>query len=297
MSEERFSVTAAAESTRVRGKAGTPWRDLKGKNALIWGLLVAGAFVMLFPLYWMLATAIRPRTELFSGGFHLFPSDLVWSNFSEAWGKLPFTQFYVNSLIIAAIAVVITVFINLLAGYTFAKYDFPGRNIIFLLLISTLMIPIQVIMVPEFLIITKLGWVNTYAGVIVPRAAEAFGIFMVRQFMVSIPDELIEAARLDGAGEFKIFWKVVLPLSWPVVAVLTIFTFMWRWNDFAWPLVVLQDRASYTVTLGLNLMKGQFFTDWTGIMSMSLVSILPMLLVFIFFQRYFIQGIASTGIK
>ena len=140
------------------------------------------------------------------------------------------------------------------------------------------------------------GFPHTEAE-IAPRAAEAFGIFMVRQFMVSIPDELIEAARLDGAGEFKIFWRVILPLSWPVVAVLTIFTFMWRWNDFAWPLVVLQDQAAYTVPLGLNLMKGQFFTDWTGIMSMSLVSILPMLVVFIFFQRYFIQGIASTGIK
>ena len=252
---------------------------------------------MVFPLYWMFATAIRPRKELFSGEFNLFPSELVWSNFSEAWGKLPFTQFYINSIVIAVIAVVITVFINLLAGYTFAKYEFPGRNILFLLLISTLMIPIQVIMVPEFLIVSQLGWVNTYAGVIAPRAAEAFGIFMVRQFMVSLPDELLEAARLDGAGEFKIFWSVVLPLSWPVVAVLTIFTFMWRWNDFAWPLVVLQERSVYTVPLGLNLMKGQFFTDWTGIMSMSLVSIVPMLVVFIFFQRYFIQGIASTGIK
>jgi multiple sugar transport system permease protein/alpha-1,4-digalacturonate transport system permease protein len=120
---------------------------------------------------------------------------------------------------------------------------------------------------------------------------------MVRQFMVSIPDELIEAARLDGAGEFTIFRKVVLPLSWPVIAVLTIFTFMWRWNDFAWPLVVLQERASYTVPLGLSLMKGQYYTDWTGMMSMSLLSIIPMLLVFVFFQRYFVQGIASTGMK
>jgi len=294
MSEESISVT---ESTRARSKAGASLRNLKGSSVLIWGLLVVGAFIMVFPLYWMFATAIRPRTELFGGGFRLFPSDLVWSNFSQAWGKLPFALFYLNSILIAVIAVAATVFINLLAGYTFAKYEFPGRNVLFLLLISTLMIPIQVIMVPEFLIVSALGWVNTYAGVIAPRAAEAFGIFMVRQFMVSIPDELIEAARLDGAGEFKIFWKVILPLSWPVVAVLTIFTFMWRWNDFAWPLVVLQDRDAYTVPLGLNLMKGQFFTDWTGIMSMSLVSILPMLVVFIFFQRYFIQGIASTGIK
>lgn len=294
MSEGEVSVTG---STRALGKAKAPGYGLKGKNVVIWVLLVAGAGVMLFPLYWMFATAIRPRTELFSGEFNLFPSELVWSNFSEAWGKLPFTQFYINSILIAVIAVAVTVFINLLAGYTFAKYEFPGRNILFLLLISTLMIPIQVIMVPEFLIVSQLGWVNTYAGVIAPRAAEAFGIFMVRQFMLSIPDELLEAARLDGASEFKIFLRVVLPLSWPVIAVLTIFTFMWRWNDFAWPLVVLQERSAYTVPLGLNLMKGQFFTDWTGIMSMSLVSILPMLLVFVFFQRYFIQGIASTGIK
>jgi multiple sugar transport system permease protein/alpha-1,4-digalacturonate transport system permease protein len=294
MSEGEVSVTGA---TRTLGKEKTFGYERKGRNLVIWVLLVVGAGVMVFPLYWMFATAIRPRKELFSGEFNLFPSELVWSNFSEAWGKLPFTQFYINSIVIAVIAVVITVFINLLAGYTFAKYEFPGRNILFLLLISTLMIPIQVIMVPEFLIVSQLGWVNTYAGVIAPRAAEAFGIFMVRQFMVSIPDDLLEAARLDGAGEFKIFWSVVLPLSWPVVAVLTIFTFMWRWNDFAWPLVVLQERSVYTVPLGLNLMKGQFFTDWTGIMSMSLVSIVPMLVVFIFFQRYFIQGIASTGMK
>jgi alpha-1,4-digalacturonate transport system permease protein len=270
---------------------------LKGGDLLVWFLLVAGAAVMVFPLYWMFATAIRPKKEIFSGGFDLVPSTFVWSNFSEAWNKLPWDQFYINSIAIALIAVVVTVFINLLAGYTFAKYKFPGRDILFLLLISTLMIPIQVIMVPEFFIVSKLGWVNSWWGVLVPRAAEAFGIFMVRQFMISIPDELIEAARLDGAGEFAIFRKVVLPLSWPVIAVLTIFTFMWRWNDFAWPLVVLQERSAYTVPLGLSLMKGQYYTDWTGMMGMSLLSIIPMMLIFVFFQRYFVQGIASTGMK
>lgn len=294
MSEGRVSVI---DSIRARGKTQADKYRLSRKNAVIWVLLVAGVGVMFFPLYWMFATAIRPRTELFSGEFNLFPSDLVWSNFTEAWGKLAWTQFYINSIAIAVIAVVVTVFINLLAGYTFAKYTFPGRDILFLLLISTLMIPIQVTMVPAFLIVAELGWVNTYQGVIAPRAAEAFGIFMVRQFMVSIPDDLIEAARLDGAGEFGIFWKIVLPLSWPIIAVLTIFTFMWRWNDFAWPLVVLQEQSAYTVPLGLNLMKGQYFTDWTGIMAMSLVSILPMLLVFIFFQRYFIQGMTTSGMK
>ena len=274
-----------------------PRGRLKGANLFVWLVLVVGALVVAFPLYWMFATAVRPKKEIFSGGFDLGPSTFVWSNFSDAWNKLPWDQFYINSIAIAAIAVPVTVFINLLAGYTFAKYKFPGRDILFLLMISTLMIPIQVIMVPEFLIVAKLGWVNTWWGVLVPRAAEAFGLFMVRQFMVSIPDELIEAARLDGAGEFTIFRRVVLPLSWPVIAVLSIFTFMWRWNDFAWPLVVLQEQSAYTVPLGLNLMKGQYFTDWTGLMSMSLLSIIPMMLVFIFFQRYFIQGIASTGLK
>jgi alpha-1,4-digalacturonate transport system permease protein len=274
-----------------------PRGRLKGANLFVWLVLVVGALVVAFPLYWMFATAVRPKKEIFSGGFDLVPSTFVWSNFSDAWNKLPWDQFYINSIAIAAIAVPITVFINLLAGYTFAKYKFPGRDILFLLMISTLMIPIQVIMVPEFLIVAKLGWVNTWWGVLVPRAAEAFGLFMVRQFMVSIPDELIEAARLDGAGEFTIFRRVVLPLSWPVIAVLSIFTFMWRWNDFAWPLVVLQEQSAYTVPLGLSLMQGQYFTDWTGLMSMSLLSIIPMMLVFVFFQRYFIQGIASTGLK
>jgi alpha-1,4-digalacturonate transport system permease protein len=274
-----------------------PRGRLKGANLFVWLVLVVGALVVAFPLYWMFATAVRPKKEIFGGGLDLVPSTLVWSNFSDAWNKLPWDQFYINSIAIVAIAVPVTVFINLLAGYTFAKYKFPGRDILFLLMISTLMIPIQVIMVPEFLIVAKLGWVNTWWGVLVPRAAEAFGLFMVRQFMVSIPDELLEAARLDGAGEFTIFRRVVLPLSWPVIAVLSIFTFMWRWNDFAWPLVVLQEQSAYTVPLGLSLMQGQYFTDWTGLMSMSLLSIIPMMLVFIFFQRYFIQGIASTGLK
>jgi alpha-1,4-digalacturonate transport system permease protein len=288
---------ATVRSALPGGEEKVPRGRFKGTNLFVWLLLVVAALIVAFPLYWMFATAVRPKKEIFGGGFDLVPSTFVWSNFSDAWNKLPWDQFYINSIAIAAIAVPVTVFINLLAGYTFAKYKFPGRDILFLLMISTLMIPIQVIMVPEFLIVAKLGWVNTWWGVLVPRAAEAFGLFMVRQFMVSIPDELIEAARLDGAGEFAIFRKVVLPLSWPVIAVLSIFTFMWRWNDFAWPLVVLQDQSAYTVPLGLNLMKGQYFTDWTGLMSMSLLSIIPMMLVFIFFQRYFIQGIASTGLK
>jgi alpha-1,4-digalacturonate transport system permease protein len=264
---------------------------------LVWLILALGAVVMLFPIYWMFVTAVRPQHEIFARDLTLWPSELAWANFVDAWNALPFSTWYVNSLYIALGAVAITVSINLLAGYTFAKFDFVGKNVIFFLFLATLMIPIQVVMVPTFMIVSDLGWLNTPWAVIMPRAAEAFGIFLVRQFMVSIPDELIEAARLDGAGEFRIFANVVLPLCGPLVAVLTIFTFMWRWNDFAWPIVVLQSQASYTVPLGLNLLKGEHYTEWNYIMAMGLVSLLPMLIVFIFFQRYFVQGIAVTGMK
>ena len=206
-------------------------------------------------------------------------------------------QWFTNSLVIAVVGVAITVFVNLLAGYTFAKFRFPGRNVLFFAILGTLMIPIQVILVPEFLITASLGLLNSNWGVILPRAAEAFGIFMVRQFMVSIPDELLEAARLDGAGEFSIFLRVVLPLSRPVIAVLVIFTFMWRWNDFAWPLVVLTEQANYTLPLGLNLLRGEGNPEWGQVMALALVALGPMVAVFLLFQRYLIQGIASTGLK
>jgi alpha-1,4-digalacturonate transport system permease protein len=286
----------AARGYFVNAKIRIP-RGISIRRAVVWFLVVAGAILMLFPIYWIFATAVRPQSEIFSKGTHLWPSEFVWNNFVESWNQLPFTQWYINSFTIAIIAVAITVFINLLAGYTFAKYSFRGRTVLFYMMIGTLMVPIQVWIVPQFLVVAKLGWVNSYWGVIFPTAAEAFGIFMVRQFMLSIPDDLIEAARLDGASEFTIFRKVVLPLSWPVIAVLTIFTFMWRWNDFAWPIVVLQDRSAYTVQLGLNFLKGQYTTDWTSIMAMSLVSMIPMLLVFAFFQRYFVEGFVTSGMK
>jgi ABC-type glycerol-3-phosphate transport system permease component len=263
----------------------------------LWLLLAAGAVVMFFPIYWMFVTAIRPESELFGGNVRLLPTGWLWSNFSDAVNALPFLSWAWNSTVIAVVAVVITVALNLLCGYAFAKFRFAGRDILFIGILSALMIPIQVIMVPLFLVVADLGLLNNYWGVILPRAAEAFGIFMVRQFMISIPDELLEAARLDGASELTIFLKVVLPLSKPIVAVLIIFTFMWRWNDFVLPLIVLTDQEMYTVQLGLNLLKGQYNTEWTDLMAIALLSLVPMLVIFVFFQRQLIQGIAGTGLK
>jgi len=269
----------------------------RAEAAVLWLALACGAAIMFFPVYWMLATALRPREEIFTPDVGLLPSALVWSNYTDALARLPFLSWAANTGVILVFAVAITVFINLLCGYAFAKFRFAGRNILFMSILSTLMIPIQVIIVPLFLIVAQLGLLNDYWGVILPRAAEAFGIFMVRQFMVSIPDELIEAARIDGASELGIFFKVVVPLSKPIIAVLIIFTAMWRWNDFALPLVILTQQDMYTVQLGLNLLRGQYNTEWTYIMSIASLSLIPVLAIFIFFQRQLVQGIAGTGLK
>jgi ABC-type glycerol-3-phosphate transport system permease component len=264
---------------------------------LLWLALAAGALLMMFPIYWMFATAVRPKDEVFSGAVQLLPSSLVWSNFLAALSSYPFLAWAGNTAIIAILAVCVTVFINLLCGYAFAKYRFIGRNVLFIAIVSALMIPVQVILVPIFLIDLKLGLFNHFWGVILPRAAEAFGIFMVRQYMMTIPDDLIEAARLDGAGEFRIFWSVVLPLAKPIIAVLVIFNFMWRWNDFSLPLVILTDPSVFTVQLGINLMRTPYSIEWQSIMGLGLLSLVPMLVIFVLFQRQFVQGVAGTGLK
>ena len=282
---------------RPAPSAGSASHSQRAETAALWLLLAAGAVVMVFPIYWMFVTAIRPPAEIFNGDVSLLPTGWVWGNFTRALGRMPFLQWSWNSLVIAVVAVAITVTINLLCGYAFAKFRFAGRDILFISVLAALMIPIQVIVVPLFLVISDLGLLNSYWGVILPRSAEAFGIFMVRQFMVGIPDELLEAARLDGASELTIFRTVVLPLSKPIIAVLVIFTFMWRWNDFVLPLVILTDPDMYTVQLGLSILKGQFNTEWTDIMAIALLSLLPMIAIFVLFQRQLIQGIAGTGLK
>lgn len=282
----------SAERARSTAKA-----TERGRRVLLWSALAIAALVAFFPLYWMFATAVRPATEIFADPVPLVPSEFRFSNFVDAWQLLPFERFYLNSLLISGLAVALTVTINLLCGYALAKFRFVGKKLFFFALVGTLMIPIQVLMIPQFRIVAGLGWLNSIWAVIIPMSAEAFGIFLARQFMMTVPDELLEAARVDGAGEFGIFFRIVLPISKPLIAVLVIFTFQWRWNGFAWPLIVLRDQESMTVPVGLSLMRGQFTTDFTALMSMTLVSTIPMIVVFLIFQRYFVQGIGTTGIK
>ncbi|MBK8024081.1 MAG: carbohydrate ABC transporter permease [Chloroflexi bacterium] len=292
-----MAATASAELLTledVRRRAKRRERIVKG--FILLGL-VLGAVVMIFPIYWMAATAFMPTREAIARDVSLIPRSLTLINFQDGWGKLPWGQWYANTIFIASMRTLITVTINLLGGYTFAKFQFFGRNVLFFMMVATLTMPIQVILVPRFIVVSSLGLANSPWGVIIPASAEAFGIFFVRQFMVAFPDELLEAARLDGAGELLIFRRIVLPLSRPAIAVLVIMSFSWSWNGFIWPLVVLSSQQNYTVQLGLNYMKGFYYSEWSQIMAMGLLSLLPILIVFLLYQRYFIQGIAHTGLK
>jgi alpha-1,4-digalacturonate transport system permease protein len=277
-----------------------PARGPAPRRGRRWGrvaLLAVVALLLVFPLYWLIATAVSPRGDLQGADLRLWPSAFDPSNFSRPLEALPFGTWYVNSAAIAVVAVAITVVVNLLAGFVLAKLRFRGRNVVFLVLLATLMIPVQVVMIPQFRIVAELGWLNTYWAVIIPRAAEAFGVFLARQYFLSIPDDLIDAARLDGASSFRIFRSIILPLAKPLIAVLVIFTFMYRWNELAWPLIVLRDVDLYTVPIGLAFLQGQYTTDYSALMSMALLSTLPMVLVFAVFQRYLVEGIATTGLK
>ncbi len=255
------------------------------------------ALVALFPFYWMLVTAVKPINEIFAFPPKLWPSQFIWSNFATAMERANFPVYFKNSFIVTASSTIITVCINLLAGYAFAKYDFFGKEFFFLLVLSTLMIPLQVTMIPVFIIASKIGIRNTLLGVIIPPCAEAFGLFMARQFISDIPNELLEAGRIDGATEFTLFSKIVVPNVKPLISTLVIFTVMWRWNDLQWPLIMLSNDEHFTVQLGLSNLNAAQYVNWNDMMAASLISVIPVIVVFLIFQRQFVEGMASSGIK
>ncbi|MFD0482762.1 carbohydrate ABC transporter permease [Kineococcus sp. GCM10028916] len=255
------------------------------------------ALVWVFPLYWMVVTALSSRADLVAGRVSLLPRGVDLGGFRRALTDFPVLQWLQNSFAIAVVAVVITIVVDVTAGYVLAKHRFPGRSVVFFLILATLMIPIQTLLIPQFDLVNDLGWINSYWAVIVPRSAEAFGVFLARQYFLSLPDELLEAAQLDGAGQFRTLWSIVLPLSRPLIAVLLVMTFMYRWNEFAWPLVALRDPDLYTLPVGLSFLQGQYTTDYPALMAGALVSILPVLVLFGVAQRQFVAGISRSGLK
>jgi ABC-type glycerol-3-phosphate transport system permease component len=262
-----------------------------------YALLLACTVVMLVPLFWMLSTSLKPLADVFALPVVWWPAAPQWGNFVSAWNQYPFARYFLNSTVTGAAITVINVLFSGFAGYALAKFDFFGKQAVFLAILSTLMLPIEVLMVPTFLLVKDLGWLNTYQAMIVPSAASAFGVFLMRQTMFHIPDSLLEAARIDGASELRIYFQILVPLVWPALLTLALLEFRESWDSFLWPLIVTSQADMRTVAVGLSMFQQQNVTTFNQLMAMSAVAMLPMLVLFFFFQRAFIQGIASTGIK
>ncbi len=221
----------------------------------------------------------------------------AFSNYTEIFGKFSFGVYLWNSVFITVVATILTLLINSMAAFALSKYQFRGQKTVFVLIIATLMIPPTIILVPAFLVISSVGLLNSLWGVILPAIATPTGVFLLRQYMLTIPDELLEAARMDHASEWRIYWKIILPLAAPAMAVLAIFSVMWRWNDFLWPLIVLSKSEKFTLQLALNSFQGELNTQWHYLLAMTVITLIPISLVFAFLQKYITTGIASAGVK
>jgi len=259
--------------------------------------LIPLALMMLLPLIWSVITSLETSSEAQRFPPVLIPSALHFSNYLDAWNSLPFGHFFLNSFLYSAATVAGNLLFCSLAAYAFARLRFIGSNLLFVLLLVTLMVPFQVVLIPTFLIVRNLGLVDSVGGLIVPNLCGVFGIFLLRQFFQSLPVELEEAARIDGASRLGVFFKIVLPLSAPVLATLAIIQFMWSWNDFLWPLIIITTPQHAPLQLGLSMFQGTHVTNWNLLMAGTVMSQIPMLAVFLFAQRWFIQSIAYTGIK
>jgi multiple sugar transport system permease protein len=262
-----------------------------------WILLLGGAALILLPFAWMLGTSFKPESDVFGYPLRLQPTHSTFSNYVAIWHELPFARLVLNSVIFAGGVTVLSVFFDSLAAYALARLRFPGRTIAFYLVLATLMVPFQVTLVPLFQFVFRLHWLNTYQGLIVPRATSAFGIFLLRQFFVSVPRELDEAARVDGASEWHIYSRIMLPLAKPALATLAVFYFMNNWNDFLWPLVIATGTSHENLPAGLTLFSGQYVIQHGVLMAGAAISLLPLAVAFVLAQRYFVRGIATTGIK
>jgi len=269
----------------------------KVKNILWYVILLSFSLIFVLPIIWIFISSLKTSNEIFSWPPTILPNEVTFSNYITAFSKGNFVTYFKNSIFVAVTATALTLLINSMAGYALAKFDFKGNKVIFFLFIATLMIPLQVIMVPIFIVLRNLGLYNSLWGIIIPPAATPTGVFLVRQYMTTIPDEVLESARIDGASEWRIFSMIILPLSKPVLTALTIFSFMWRWNDFLWPFVVLSNESKYTIQVAIANFVGQFSVDWNSLLAMNIVAMIPVLLVFLFFQRYFVKGIAMSGMK
>jgi len=261
-------------------------------------IMIIGAILILLPFIWMISTALKTEAEIGMWPPTIIPKEPILSNFINGWTTLPFTRFFINTIIYCIGAVAIGGLFMPMVGYTLAKFKFKGRSLTFLIVIITMMIPTQVLIIPEFLLIKNLGLVNNYFGYILPEVVNGFGIFLMRQFFMTIPDEIIEAARMDGCSEIRIFFKIIWPVSKPAITALIMFIILFRWNDMIWPLVNTTSNTMYTLPVGIASFTGvQYGIVWNDLMAVSTIIVIPIIILFVIFQRFIISGITLTQLK
>lgn len=258
--------------------------------------LIAGSFLVVAPFLWMFTTSLQTRAETYTSG-SILPTSWHWENYVTAWEAAPFGQYYLNSLLMAAGIISGHLVLDALAAYAFARLHFPLKNLLFTILLAALMVPSFVTIIPAYSLVASFGWVDTYAALIVPRLADVFGIILLRQFFSSIPIELEDAARIDGCSRIGTFLRIIVPLSRPAFATLAIFSFLFAWNDFLWPLLVTNSDEVRTIQIGLSAFQGRYGTSWNYLMAGTLTATIPSIIVFMIFQRALVRGIAMSGLK
>ncbi|MGB3422618.1 MAG: carbohydrate ABC transporter permease [Dolichospermum sp.] len=268
------------------------------QTLLIYAILGAIALVMLFPMLWLISTSLKSPTEnIWQSPPELLPSQPTLENFSQVWQSLPFATYLYNSILVSVLTVGLNLLFCSLAAYPLARLSFVGRNGIFIAIVATIMIPFQIVMIPLYILTVQLGLRNSYLGVIFPSLASAFGIFLLRQALITVPKEIEEAARLDGTSELGLWWYVMLPAIRPALITLAIFVFIGAWSDFLWPLIVIQDESLYTLPLGVAKLAGTFSLDWRLVAAGSVISTTPVLVLFLFLQKYIVPTDTASGVK
>jgi multiple sugar transport system permease protein len=266
-------------------------------RAALYVIIILIAFVMIFPLLWMLSSSFKRDTDIFEFPIQWIAKNPYPQNYQNVWTRLHYAGLMTNTIFITVCATVLQLVTSSLAGYAFAKIPFRGNKLLFVAYLSTLMVPYQVVMIPQFVIVRLIGLTNNLWGVILILAFSPFGVFLMRQFFKSIPIELSEASRIDGLGEFGIYWRIILPLSKPALASLTIFTSVNVWNDFLTPLIYINSSAKWTIQLGLRSLFAEFTADYGGVMAGAVLAVVPVLIVFVILQRFFIQGVVMSGLQ
>ncbi len=266
---------------------------------LLYAALVCFGLAFLIPFLWILSTSFKGSEQIFAVPPQWIPETLHPENYAKVFERMPFLVYLRNSVVVTAVSMLGIVASSSIVAYAFACLRWPGRNVLFIVLLATMMLPMQVTMIPVFVLFKDFGWLNTYKPLVVPAffGGGAFNIFLLRQVYLGIPREIAEAARIDGCSEFRIYWNIMLPLAKPALATIAIMTFMFSWNDFLGPLIYLSDKAKGTLALGLSMFVGQYQTEWGALMAASLLMMLPMVVIFFFFQKYIIQGFTMSGVK